>query len=171
MRCPDGAALAAWVDGESGGASADHIGAHVEGCARCQRAARAERQVKRRASLLRADLAGPMPDADLLSMLLTVPQAEHDRALRRAHRASCGGGYGDRSGSRLRVAVVGAGAAVWLAAAIWSAPTAPAPSAPGPTTAGVVTPTSSAPAGVVQVAPVGRWVGARQPTADAAAGR
>ena len=177
MRCPDGAALAAWVDGEVVGHAGDCLGAHVADCPRCRRAERAQRQVKRRTSLLRADMGTPRPDADLLSMLMTVPQVEHDRALRRAHRARCGEAHPGTAGSRLRVAVVGAGAVVWLAAAVWSAPAGPAPTgAPDPTSAGGATPTAAnpvqtVPAGRVPVVPGTRWTGIRQASADRADAR
>ena len=173
MRCPDGAALAAWVDGEVVGYSADDLDAHVDCCARCRRAERAQRQVKRRTSQLRGELRAARPDPDLLSMLMTLPQAEHDRALRRAHRASCGDGHPDGStGTRLRVAVVGAGAAVWLVAAVWSAPTGPSPAgSPDPTARGGTPTSTSAPSGSVPVAPVARWTGFSQASANEVTGR
>ena len=174
MRCPDGAALAAWVDGEAVGYSADDLHTHVADCPRCARAERAQRQVKRRTSQLRGELRAARPDPDLLSMLMTLPQDEHDRALRRAHRASCGDGHPDGStGTRLRVAVVGAGAAVWLVASVWSAPTGPAPAGtPDPTSARGGTPTSTtAPIGAVPVAPVGRWTGFSQASTNEVTGR
>jgi len=122
VRCPDGAVLAAWVDDEVAGLPAAAVADHVAGCARCARAARAERQVKLRTLSLRTEVSATHPDPALLSVLMTVPQAEHDRALRRAHRASCGNGPHGAGGGRLRMAAMGAGAAVWLLAAVWSSP-------------------------------------------------
>lgn len=122
MRCPDGAALAAWVDGEVVGLPATAIEGHVAHCVRCARASRAERQVKRRTVSLRAEADGVRPAPDLLSALLTVPQAEHDRAVRRAHQASCGDSHHDVASGRLRGAAIGVGASVWLIAAVLSSP-------------------------------------------------
>lgn len=122
MRCPDGAALAAWVDGEVVGPPAAAVESHVARCARCARAARAERQVKWRTVSLRAEAGAVRPAPDLLSVLMTVPQAERDRAVRRAHQARCGDGHHDAASGRLRGAAIGAGAAVWLVAAVWSSP-------------------------------------------------
>jgi hypothetical protein len=177
VRCPDGAALAAWVDGEVVDHAADGLGAHVADCPRCRRAERAQRQVKRRTSLLRTEVGTPRPDADLLSMLMTLPQVEHDRALRRAHRASCGEAHPGTAGSRLRIAVVGAGAVVWLAAAVWSAPAGSAPAGvPDPTSAGGATPTAANPvhtasADRVPAVPGTRWTGIRQASTDRADAR
>lgn len=122
MRCPDGAALAAWVDGEVVGPPAAAVESHVARCVRCARAARAERQVKWRTVSLRAEAGAVRPAPDLLSVLMTVPQAERDRAVRRAHQARCGDGHHDAASGRLRGAAIGAGAAVWLVAAVWSSP-------------------------------------------------
>lgn len=121
MRCPDGAALAAWVDGEVAGLPATALEGHVARCVRCARASRAERQVKRRTVSLRTEAGAVRPAPDLLSVLMTVPQAEHDRAVRRAHQASCGGSHHAANG-RLRGAAIGVGASLWLIAAVWSSP-------------------------------------------------
>jgi len=131
VRCPDGEVLAAWVDDEVAGPDAAAVALHIARCARCQRAEIAQRQVKRRTSRLASQPDGPAPDAALMTMLLTLPQTEHDRAVRRAHKTRCG--QVADGPSRLRLAVVGAGALVWLAAAVtWSAPTttSPAPASP-----------------------------------------
>ncbi len=156
MRCPDGAALAAWVDGEVVGPAADGVTEHLAGCARCQAAERTQRQVKRRTSLL----GGPDPDDALLSSLLSLPQAEQDRAARQAHRERCGEmASPDSSAARFRLLLAGVGAAAWLVAATWSAPmgTAPTPASPTP---GSAPPTSAGvPAGSFTPAgmPLGRW--------------
>lgn len=176
MRCPDGAALAAWVDGEVAADTADALDAHIAHCPRCERAEQAQRQVKRRTALLKAAGGAARPDPDLLAMLMTLPQVEHDRALRRAHRASCGDGRRGATdgtlGTRLRVAVVGAGAAVWLVAAVWSSPPGTAPAgSPSPTPSGGVVPTSAAPVTAVPVSPVTRWTGADRAAIRAVAGQ
>ena len=176
MRCPDGAALAAWVDGEVVGDTAEAFDAHIAHCPRCERAEQAQRQVKRRTALLKAAGGAARPDPDLLAMLMTLPQVEHDRALRRAHRASCGDGRRAAAdgtvGTRLRVAVVGAGAAVWLVAAVWSSPPGTAPaSTPQPTPASGVVPTSAAPVTAVPVTPVARLTGADRAAMRAVAGQ
>jgi len=144
VRCPDGAELAAWVDGEVVGLPADAVECHVARCHRCTRAARAERQVKRRTVSLRVEAGSVRPAPDLLSVLMTVPQAEHDRALRRAHRASCGNAH-NATRRRVRVAVVGAAAAVWLVAAVWTAPVGTSP--------GGSTPVGTTPVGTTRVGP------------------
>lgn len=56
-------------------------------------------------------------------MLLTVPQVEHDRALRRAHLANCGR-PGPDGATRVRVAAAGFGAAAVLAVATAMSPAA-----------------------------------------------
>jgi hypothetical protein len=174
VRCPDGAALAAWVDGEVVGAPAADLDAHIANCPRCERAEKAQRQVKRRTSLLRAAGGAARPNPDLLAMLMTLPQVEHDRALRRAHLANCGdgrrAGTDGTFGTRLRIAVVGAGAAVWLVAAVWSAPPGTTPGSTQPTPAGTTTPTSATPVGVPPTAPVARWTGFDRASAGAVAG-
>jgi len=157
VRCPDGAALAARVDGELVGPLAADLDDHVGTCERCRRAEQDQRQVKWRTSGLRADWAAARPDADLMSVLLTLPQAEHDRALRLAHRARCGHGQGAVTGGRLRIAVIGAGAAVWLVAAVWTSPAGPAPATVDPSTARGGAPSASVPAQTGTPVPVGRW--------------
>lgn len=161
MRCPDGAALAAWVDGEVGGVTAMAVGLHADDCDRCRRIATAQRQVKRRTALASGPSERLRPDDSLLSLLLTLPQVEHDRALREAHQARCGTAPSAGS-ARLRVAVAGAGA-VLLVAATWSLPTgsrlAPVEGGAGsvptaPATAGTGSPAE--PAGTGSVLPGAR---------------
>ena len=176
MRCPDGAALAAWVDGEVVGDTAEALDAHIAHCPRCERAEQAQRQVKRRTALLKVAGGAARPDPDLLAMLMTLTHVEHDRAMSRAHRDSCGDGRRAAAdgtfGTRLRVAVVGAGAAVWLVAAVWSSPPGTAPAGtPQPTPASGVVPTSAAPGTVVPLTPVARWAGADRAAMRAVAGQ
>ncbi len=164
MRCPDGAALAAWVDGEVVGPAADDVTGHVQACARCRAAERAQRQVKWRTALL----GGPDPDDALMSSLLSLPQTEQDRAARRAHRQRCGEvASADPTAARFRLLVAGVGAAAWLVAATWTAPmaSAPTPASPSP---GGSPPTAGAPAGAVTPAglPLRRWDGVRPASAE-----
>ncbi len=153
MRCPDSATVVAWVDGELAGETADGLAGHVDSCRRCRAVERAQRQVKRRTS----QLGGPRPNAALLSALLTLPQVEHDRALRRAHRRSCGDLTShDPAATRFRLLVAGVGAAAWLVAATWTAPApaehAPASPAPAEPTS-VAEPVSGESGGM----PLSRW--------------
>lgn len=163
MRCPDGAALAAWVDGELGGVTALSVRLHADDCPRCRRLTAAQRQVKHRTALAAGTSERIRPDDALLSMLLTVPQVEHDRAMREAHRARCGSAPTDGA-TRLRIAVAGAGAALLVAAA-WSlpagSPAAPAEGGVGPVPTPAPVADTAPGGGSGSVLPVGRWDGVR----------
>ncbi len=115
MRCPEGVLLVAWVDDEVDPPTADRLDAHVDGCDRCLRLVRGHRLVKRRTSGLSTQ-PEPVPNADLVASLLTLPAVEHTRAgrVRRAH--------GTPGASRLSARAVGAGVGAGLVALAWFAP-------------------------------------------------
>lgn len=142
MRCPEGVLLVAWVDDEVDPRTADRLDAHVDGCDRCLRLVRGHRQVKRRTSGLSAQ-PEPVPNADLVASLLTLPAVEHTRAgrVRRAH--------GTPGRSRLSGRAVSAGVGAGLVALAWFAPlTAGTSTSTPPGTNPVEVPSPTAPVSV-----------------------
>ncbi len=142
MRCPDGTQLAAWVDDELADVETGTVARHLDGCAGCRGAVRAQRQVKQATTGLSA-YPEPAPRDDLFSSLLQLPAAEHRR--QRADRCATGA----TPDSRARVAVLGAGVGAGLLAVAWLVPVGP-PASPGPGAAPLTprAPVTAPPAGV-----------------------